>query len=596
MIDPYYLREMRYLREGGKAFAEAHPEEARYLNIDAVEDRDPYVERLFEGFALLSGRVHARLDDDLPEVAQRLVERLYPHFLKPFPSCCTVEMKPRTGLPAAALLPRGTEVRSAPVGPERTVCRFQTAEDVWVNPIELTDARVEYEAGPSTGEGTSRLRLSLQIRRGADSAGLRLEHFRLHLHADGAVQQAAHLHLTRHLHRIEVRLDGASDLALVLPADALRPAGLRRDAALLPPEPAAFSGVRLLQEYLLYRRRFWAVEIDGLEALQNGRAFEKLELDFVFDRAYPEAQRPRAEHLRLHTTPAVNLFDHDAEPVQTAHEREEVVVRPSLQHAGSIFAYDIQDVVGIDTQTGARRRYAPLFGAGPPPFRLDRERAEGPQPAAAGTYAVLRRPGLSGQPELHLALDNADLRTGTPRLETISIGLRCHNGSVPHEKLREGGLCELGPAAPPVAEASNLDVPSLVRTPPLGEALWALLAHWSFAHGSIATPEALKGLLDLYDWAGTDADRRRRAGIRAVNWKPKDVLHRGAVRRGTEVLLDVDDGHFASDGDLALFGLALGQFLAAYATINAFVHLQITARPSGRQMTWTPERGSRPPL
>ena len=591
MIDPYFQREMRYLREGGKAFAQAHPDEARYLNVDAVEDRDPYVERLFEGFALLSGRVHARLDDDLPEVAQRLVGLLYPHFLKPFPSCCTVEMKPRAGLPAAALLPRGTEVRSAPVGPERTVCRFQTAEDVWVNPLELADARVEYEAGDA-----SRLRLGVQVRRGADWTGLRLERFRLHLHADAAVQQAAHLHLTRHLRRIEVRIDDRDDLALVLPADALRPAGLRREAALLPPEPAAFSGVRLLQEYLLYRRRFWAVEVEGLEALRQGSPFERFTLDFVFDRAYPEAQRPRAEHVRLHTTAAVNLFAHDAEPIQTAHEREEVVVRPSLQRPGSVFAYDVQEVVGVDAQTGARRRYTPLFGTTAPPYTEGKGDDEAPAASAAGTYSVLRRPGLGGQPELHLALDNGDLRAGMPREETISVGLRCHNGALPHEKLREGGLRELSPDAPPVAEPSNLDVPSLVRTPPLGETLWALLAHWSFAHGSVATPEALKGLLALYDWAGTEADRRRRAGIRAVGWRPKEVLHRGAVRRGTEVQVDVDDGHFASDGDLALFGLALSRFLAAYATINAFVHLQITSRPSGRQLAWAPERGSRPPL
>jgi type VI secretion system protein ImpG len=590
MIDPYFLREMRYLREGGKAFAAAHPEEGRYLNVDAVEDRDPYVERLFEGFALLSGRVHARLDDELPEVAQRMVELLYPHFLKPFPSCCTVQMKPRLGLSAAALLPRGTEVRSAPVGPERTVCRFQTAEDVWVNPLDLADARTEYE-----GSEASRLRLRFEIRRGADYAGLRLDRFRLHLHADAAVQQALHLHLTRHLRRVEVRLDGRGDLALVLQRDAVRPAGLRREAALLPPEPAAFSGIRLLQEYLLYRRRFWAVEIDGLDALQQAGPFERFEVDFVFDRAYPEAERPRAEQIRLHTTPAVNLFDHDAEPVQTAHEREEIVVRPSLQRPGSLFAYDVREVVGIDQQTGARRRYTPLFGSGPPPYRLDGH-DDAPRASAGGTYSVLRRTGLGDQPTVHLALDNADLRTGKPREEAISIGLRCHNGSVPHEHLREGGLREFGPDVSPVAEPSNLDVPSLVQAPPLGETLWALLAHWSFAHGSVATPGALRGLLDLYDWAGTQADRRRRAGIQAVSWRPKEILHRGGVRRGTEVLVDVADGHFSSDGDLALFGLVLGQFLAAYATVNAFVHLQITTRPSGREMTWTPERGSRPPL
>src|SRR5690606_38985717 len=56
----YFEEEMRYLHEAGKAFAQAYPEQARYLNVDSVTDRDPYVERLFEGFAFLTGRIRER--------------------------------------------------------------------------------------------------------------------------------------------------------------------------------------------------------------------------------------------------------------------------------------------------------------------------------------------------------------------------------------------------------------------------------------------------------------------------------------------------------------------------------------------------------
>ncbi len=44
---------MRYLREAAKAFTRAgsHPDRAAMLDLDKAGTPDPYVERLFEGFA-----------------------------------------------------------------------------------------------------------------------------------------------------------------------------------------------------------------------------------------------------------------------------------------------------------------------------------------------------------------------------------------------------------------------------------------------------------------------------------------------------------------------------------------------------------------
>lgn len=64
----YFDAEMRYLREAGEEFARAHPDRAAALNLDKSGARDPYVERLFEGFAFLMGRLREKLDDDLPEL------------------------------------------------------------------------------------------------------------------------------------------------------------------------------------------------------------------------------------------------------------------------------------------------------------------------------------------------------------------------------------------------------------------------------------------------------------------------------------------------------------------------------------------------
>ena len=55
MIENYYEEELRYLYESGSEFAKAHPQLARYLNIDSLGDRDPYVERLLRVLPLLQG-------------------------------------------------------------------------------------------------------------------------------------------------------------------------------------------------------------------------------------------------------------------------------------------------------------------------------------------------------------------------------------------------------------------------------------------------------------------------------------------------------------------------------------------------------------
>ncbi len=587
MLHRHYESELRYLRDAGARFAEVHPEQAGALRLDALEERDPYVERLLEGVAFLTARVQERLDDDLPEYTQRLVGLLYPQFLTPFPSCCVLAFTPKAGLVAqTTVLPAGTEVLSPPVGPERTVCRFQTTQAVSLHPMGVESVELRYDP-----DGTSRARLLFRMEKGATLSTLDLAALRLTIHAEGSVASTAHLMLTRHVERVEVRAgtdlgnhpgDGDAPVR-VLDRQAVQPAGLAPADALLPHGPAMPSGLRLLQEWLLFRRKFWQVDVTGLAPVPAAAPdATALALDLVFDAAYPEDRRLRAEHVRLHGTPAINLFEHDAEPMRAEHTWAEQRVTPSLRHPTTIEAYDVVGVVGTEETTGKRRTYARAFG-----LSADAERS----------FDVLRRPGPTAAADLALVLASPALDAGEPVPETLSVALRCTNGSLPYELVQPGMLNRLGPSEPQIADVVNLDRPSLVRRPPLDrhpDLLWALLAHWSFGHASLATPEAVTGLLELYDWADTEASRRRRRGIRDVRWTPKEVLSRGAIRRGVEVTIEVTDGQFADDGDLALFGLVMSEFLSLYATINAFVHLTVESLPSGTRYTWSPDRGARP--
>ena len=74
----YYQRELTWLRHAGGAFAERYPKVARRLQLAPGECPDPHVERLLEGFSLLTARLQRRLDDDYAEFSDALLEQLYP--------------------------------------------------------------------------------------------------------------------------------------------------------------------------------------------------------------------------------------------------------------------------------------------------------------------------------------------------------------------------------------------------------------------------------------------------------------------------------------------------------------------------------------
>src|SRR5471030_3443940 len=127
----YYEAEMRYLGEAAKEFADAHPDRARMLNLDRGGDRDPYVERLFEGFAFLTGRLRQKLDDELPELTEGLVSLLWPHYLRMIPSLSILEITPANGaLQAYDTLAAGLEVFSDPIGEEKIECVYRTTQPV----------------------------------------------------------------------------------------------------------------------------------------------------------------------------------------------------------------------------------------------------------------------------------------------------------------------------------------------------------------------------------------------------------------------------------------------------------------------------------
>src|SRR5689334_24015486 len=113
MFSKYYLSELTYLREMGRAFGLANPTIAGLL---VERGADPDVERLLEGFAFLTARIRERVDDDVPEMVHVLTDLLLPHYLRPVPASTVIEFTPQVkALRGRSTIPAGVEIGARPL-------------------------------------------------------------------------------------------------------------------------------------------------------------------------------------------------------------------------------------------------------------------------------------------------------------------------------------------------------------------------------------------------------------------------------------------------------------------------------------------------
>ena len=136
---PYYERELSELRRAGAEFAGRYPQLAGSLRIRGETCADPHVERLIQANAFLNARVGQRLDDGHARLTEALLGMLYPHHLRPMPSCSIARIDyseaPKNAVSGVTVLPRGAAVKS--LAPNVVGCGFRSVYDATVAPVGI---------------------------------------------------------------------------------------------------------------------------------------------------------------------------------------------------------------------------------------------------------------------------------------------------------------------------------------------------------------------------------------------------------------------------------------------------------------------------
>ncbi|HHQ4886648.1 TPA: type VI secretion system baseplate subunit TssF [Aeromonas veronii] len=581
-LEHYFRDELAFLRLQGREFADSYPELTRFLS---EQNTDPDVERLLEGFAFLTGNLRAKIEDEFPELTHGLLNMLWPNYLRPVPSMTIMQFSVIPGAIAQpALVKQGCQLDSLPI--DDVTCHFQTCHDAWVYPAEMREVTAQ------SGNDLSTISLDIALHAPLLLSELQLDKLRFFLGGDSYTAYELYFWLANQLSHIELEIDGKR---FRQEARALKSVGFERDDALLPYPNNVYSGYRILQEYFCFPESFLFFELSGGEWPKQPLPVSEFKIHFCFDRPLPAELKIRPDSFMLNCVSAINLFQHDSEPVNLNGRQAEYPLKASYRYADSFEIFSVDQVEGWVEGNLGRSRGTPRIYQ---PFESFQHQIERAKQRLALYYRVRVRESVSGDGFEHsLSFVRGDETTTVDLDESISVTLTCTNRSRA-ARLKVGSICVPTGSSPSFATFRNLIRPTRPLRPALDGSLhWTLISNLSLNYVSLLRRDALVQVLRTYDFPALhdkqaeQASRKRLAGIEEIETKPVDRLVRGMPVRGLKSVLSIRQSAFGSEGELYLFSTVLAHFFSLYASVNAFHLLEVVNLDNKERYQWPVQIG-----
>ena len=613
---PYYERELGLFRQYTREFSSRYPKAAGRLLIAGETCEDPHVERLIQSVALLTARVAKRLDDAYPQFTHSLLDTLYPHYLRPFPSCSIVRIAadeaPGGGqLAQVAHVARGTVLRSQPV--QGVACKFTSAYDVILAPLAISRLHfsplIDAPPGLRLPAGASAL-LSIQFTSSSAQYHLDQTGFAsLRLFADGEPSVRAALLDALFLRGAGayVALDEHSPWQAV-DGTLLTPAGYTEDDALIPISARSHPALRLLTEYFALPEKFHFIDIACSRlATLLPKQCRQFTLHLPLKGVRSDSHEARLlsgvspGNLLLGCTPVVNLFAKSGVPIRLTHTEPDYALVADATHA---FAYDIHSIEAVtvvrkDEASERLSNFLPLYAS------LQGDQAEHGQQYGQeqGQYWLARRDetvaAISPGHEMRLSLIDPQFSPGSAACATVSTQLLCSNRDLPtqlHYGLPGGDL--LAEDVPDGIPARFLRKPTpSMRFLADNGAHWRLIAHLSLNYASLtqAGLGEFQKMLSLYDLPRSPTTQRLIQGIVTLEhgstraWMP--TVPFPTLMPGIAIRLGIDEQAFVGSS-IYIFAQVLQRYFALNSQLNCFSQLTLLSQRSGEELLRCPERSA----
>ena len=593
---PYYEKELTYLKQLGARFANEHPKVAGHLGISTESVEDPHVSRLIESVAFLNARIQRRMDDGYAELADSLLEVLYPHFLKPIPpfTIARFDADPEL-LDEPYFIPRHTEFDSAffsadvsgsnleSSGQDYESCRFRTTEDLTLLPIAIKEAQVygrpfNTPGASSVRQAESVIKISLQtLNKDILFSQLSIDSLKLFVVGNHQYSHTLFEFLARDCVSLVIKDPSADGYPHFVSHDSIKMSGFRANESLLPYSANTFSGYVALTEFFSFPEKFFFIHITDIAKIIADA--ESNQLDFYF---YISASDMDLEHqlskdsFALNCCPMTNLFSHQGDPQKVDQTKPEIHIEPDARRPRSLEVYSI-DKLSVSSDKNTEQIYLPLYGA---------KQAEKQNNGGDHYYLSHRRPAKEGYgtrddgSDVSISFQEQKIAAEPDADLTLHLSLTCSNRDLV-AKLPFN-------AEQPILQACSLSIPCQriqcivqptrsYRSHNHKRSAWKFVSQLSLNHLSISGGEnaaaSLKEILSLYDFKQSSINRSIVESIISVRSRrisaPLSIDGRIAVCQGSEIEVVLDKSKLTG-GSAYLFAKTLEHFFSVYASVNSF--------------------------
>lgn len=616
LID-FYEAELEYLKAQSIEFAESHEAVATRLGLNST-DPDPYVERLLEGVAFLSSRVHLKLNDQFPDFTQHLLQAVQPHYLAPTPSICIAAFEPAAGdqgLVTGYTVPRNTRLSATPPGKTRTPVHFQTGHEVTLWPIRLVAAeyigsraaaaKYASKAGVS-GRVQAALTLRFEPDDGVDLSKVEADEMEIYLDGSEAIPNELYRQLIGEAIAVVARpLDTQSESHALLELPVQH--GFEDDCGLLPSDGRTLTAYRMLTEYFASPDRFRFIKLRGLRKAFAMSA-KAVEVTILLGRSSDTlVQSVGPRNFRLFATPAINLFEKQLSRIPFSETEHEFKVVADRDGPLDFEVYRLLDVQAYDRENQDPREVAPLYAFGS--LLYDYRSALFYTTSIRMRRLSRRERRLRGREdyigtETYLSLTSPGDPTRLENIHDLALRALVTNRELP-EDLKFSGESHLTAPGIPARSIKVVSAPSRPLPPlGLGDAAWRIIGHLTPNYATLVGDggrdgEMLRNHLALYGRPDDPIMRSQIDGILSVRGthvtRRVPGLGRMALARGLRIDIELDDAAF-DQSRMFMFTAVVERFLTGFVTVNSFTEVHFYTKLQGEIAAWPPRIGKREPI
>ncbi|TEY00223.1 type VI secretion system baseplate subunit TssF [Campylobacter sp. US33a] len=546
----YYQRELNYLHETREYFIKYFPKLAPFL---AYNSKDPDVERIIENLAILTSKIHQELDENIPHIAESLINIIAPNYTNSLPSLCMQEFNfDKKNKENKLIIPKGTIVKSKAI--DKCICEFQTIYDVYLYPLSIKEVFL----GSKNQDYTLNLKMQID-KTDTRICDLNLDKMVLYLGNEIYSSTTLLLYVHSYLKELKIQcLDTNEEFKLGIYD--IEKIGLENEESALFYNDLGFESFSLLREYFFLPQKFNFFKIKGLDILRECQGRE-INIEFKFSKPFPKNCLFRKELFSLSMTPIINIFKKSAEPFINDNKRNGYRIFIDRTQPNAYEIIQILQVKAHNSNGGRRvlKNYKSF------------ERFEFLKEHKSDFYALNTKKNSKGEAFKEISFFSSNFID-----ETISIETLCSNKNLPSRlQIADINICDLKDVL-----TKNIQVPSKTRECNIdGNLLWKFVSMLSFSYQTMLNKNAFFGVLESYsfleDKENEESYRLLKEAIVNINSKSVYLIDEHITKKGTSAIFELKDSCFYSLGEVYRLGLILSKFLSSFASINSFCELTI---------------------